>query len=145
MGDLERAERYCERSARMLQDTLGEDDPGVLSTRLNLADIRLARGLSAEVEEEIRHCLAGMRAQWGDDHWNTAMARFTLGLCLAAQGRRSEAERQVDASLPVLIDGNKTPQGLRITVIERAIGVFEKWKRASDADRYRRLLDEKDS
>jgi serine/threonine protein kinase len=140
LGEMLLAEQFCDQSLTMLSGLLGEEDPGVISTRLNLADIRLRQGRAVEVEAEIRRCLVGLRERYGRTHWESAIAGFILGKCAAEQGRQEEAEALIDESLPVLAELDRTPAWIWSGSLAQGANLYDSWNRPDQAEKYRHIL-----
>ncbi len=102
------AHRLAEAATTVAEDVLGEAHLVTLLANDALAQARLGLGRAAEAEALMRRQLQVLddKARRGDDAGETRevapMARVRLGMALAAQGRRAEAEPLLVDSVPAL-------------------------------------------
>ncbi|GAA3442259.1 FxSxx-COOH system tetratricopeptide repeat protein [Planomonospora venezuelensis] len=84
-----------DRAARIVEvyrENLGEDHPGTLIARNNLAIYLRGTGEAGKAGGEAEEVLEGLRRQLGENHPFTLSAAINLANCLGDAGRAAEAE-----------------------------------------------------
>ncbi|MGQ0552410.1 MAG: tetratricopeptide repeat protein [Planctomycetota bacterium] len=99
---LAEAEALATEALRRQRLRADENDPRTLSLTHNLALLVQQRGRLAEARFLFSDVLERAEARLGLAHRNTARFRYSLALCLIAEGERSQAEAQLVAAQAVL-------------------------------------------
>ena len=139
-GAHDEAEPLYREALAMRRRLLGDEHPRVASSLLGLGSLLLDRGQADEAEQLLQRCLTIGRATYPEDHWIIALAESTLGGCWAAQGRYAEAESLLVGSYPTLESSPAVPLRRKREAAARAIDLYERWGRDSEAARYRGAL-----
>ena len=94
LGEYFVAVAFYHSSIAHRRQTLGEEHPGTLSSRNNLANTLRAQGKYAEGELEHRAVLQILQRVLGAEHRETLVSRSNLSEAMRAQGKFAEAERE---------------------------------------------------
>jgi tetratricopeptide (TPR) repeat protein len=101
-GRLEEAQTIFEECVRRARARVPEEHPRLLGYMVNLARVRIARGLSAGTEPSLRAVLRIRERVYPGDRWRIAQAQSLLGAALLADHRYAEAEPLMIAADGVL-------------------------------------------
>jgi tetratricopeptide (TPR) repeat protein len=127
---------------RLRRGTLGPDHRDTLATLTNLAVILSELGRHADALPHWRE-LAAARERAAAGSWQAAEAQSRLGGCLAALGRRDEAEPLLLATYERLAAAKGIPaaQAYRPEeALRRVIALYEAWGKPDEAAKWRARL-----
>lgn len=96
LGDLEAAEPYLMDSIALMVRAAGEDDPRVIMTVNNMAEVCLERGTPANAEGLLRWSLNVAAQHLGMEHPQVGLAVDLLVQVLTALSRKDEAQELLD-------------------------------------------------
>ncbi|MCB9858217.1 MAG: serine/threonine protein kinase [Phycisphaerales bacterium] len=143
-GDFEAAEKYYREALEIGRKHFDESHPHVQTPLAGLGMMLLKNGDATAAEPVLRDVLSGREQAEPPDAWMIALARSTLGECLASQRRFEEAETLLVNALPIIEDVAAEKSHLvtyRIEALVRIVDLYEAWDKPAKADEWRRKLD----
>jgi eukaryotic-like serine/threonine-protein kinase len=118
-------------------------DPRPLANVLEtLGRALLEKGEIAPAKEALEEAVALYAAAPQPNDWDAAYARSVLGQCLAAAGQLDKAEPLLLAACETLQRIPSTPPQRTRQALERAVRLYEAWKKPAEAAAWRRKLEQ---
>jgi len=101
LGFFEPAEEHLGRARRLFEESAGPEDPAVIETLLNLAQLGRERGDYESADAHYREAAAIRQQATGEEHEQVALAWNGLGLSLAEQGDYEQACPMLERALEI--------------------------------------------
>jgi serine/threonine-protein kinase len=141
LGRTEQAENVLQ-DAMKIWGAVSEPDNGRSRTRYLLGGLLLDRGELIYGEGLLREAYSERQQRFGPDHWRTAASASLLATCLAAQGKREEAELLLIEAREVLLSSTGDAGGIELRkTLERLVELYAVSGRSEIAGRYQKELD----
>jgi serine/threonine protein kinase/Tfp pilus assembly protein PilF len=132
------AERYYREALEVRSKIQGDEKPETNWTRENLATLLLDRGRLQEAEAMLLKADQMLQKSLPERHWRRSEVLCRMGWCLAAEGRRAEADSLLRGTREAVC---KIPNARwKIDILRRCVAVFESWGEPEEAAVYREEL-----
>lgn len=144
-GEMDEALELLSQAHRVYVIVLPEGHHLAAFPLLTRSSIELDRGDYAAAASTARDALDILSAALSDEHPVTAMARCRLGRALLGLGQYADAERELQAAVPIVAEATRLPDEYRAECLTGLANVLEATGRDAEARPYRTATAELES